>query len=208
MIERRPWGNGPGSPGGLLPMRVNLGRKSWSEQQLARAWATSAFVLARQPASRGPVSPGRGATGRGPLTPQRSGPRTAAPAWRTDRADPTEWATTQQRPPMLHQTTQQLGIGLTQDPIRPMAPRPTQGYQALPPLEQQLHLPANTIQYTYVFNSKIVGRQVGDQHQPLTHHPLTLTDRLPFLLQLLLELPQPGTFSDAADRRGHFHQWT
>ena len=31
-------------------MRANLGRKSWSEQQWARAWATSAFVLARQPA--------------------------------------------------------------------------------------------------------------------------------------------------------------
>jgi hypothetical protein len=31
-------------------MRVNLGRKSWPEQQLARAWATSAIVLARQPA--------------------------------------------------------------------------------------------------------------------------------------------------------------
>ena len=38
------------SSGGHTPMRVNLGRKSWSEQQLARAWATSAVVLARQPA--------------------------------------------------------------------------------------------------------------------------------------------------------------
>jgi len=35
------------------PIGVNLGRKSWSEKQLARARATSAFVLARQPAQPG-----------------------------------------------------------------------------------------------------------------------------------------------------------
>src|SRR5258708_5104872 len=111
-------------------MRVNLERKSRSEQQLARARVTPPFVLSGQSSrpSRQLLQPPQQLA----VVLQRlhdPGGELPHPLCTAVRADPTQRAAPQQRPPMLHQATQQLRIGLTQDPIRPITPRPTQAYQ-------------------------------------------------------------------------------
>src|SRR5215475_5283848 len=88
---------------------------------------------------------------------------------------------------MLNYLYQQLGIDLTQLPLRFRAPRLIDFPYAFPVFEQQLDLPSYAQQRQRLFQRQLGGRQIGHNHCPITQRQLHARGRKallhPFLTQ-------------------------